>query len=165
MSIKSFSDYKHLLQENYMAYKRRSCRSVLMCCKKKLLDLSYILEKKMFVFHIVFLRSLINVLYVNKQEFNASSWRSNQGYTKMHGQPTIKICNAKQARQVYQYKEEFNKCICVNKQEFNASSWRPNQGYKMCVLISSTFLSETFLTLRRNERDMIKKMYIGLHVK
>jgi len=28
---------------------------------------------------------------VNKQEFNASSWRSNQGYTKMHGQPTIKI--------------------------------------------------------------------------
>jgi len=34
---------------------------------------------------------LINVLYVNKQEFSASSRRSNQGYTKMHGQPTIKI--------------------------------------------------------------------------
>jgi len=33
------------------------------------------------------------VLYVNKQEFSASSWRSNQGYTKMlHGQPTIKKC-------------------------------------------------------------------------
>jgi len=31
---------------------------------------------------------------VNKQEFSASSWRSNQGYTKMHGQPTIKICNS-----------------------------------------------------------------------
>jgi hypothetical protein len=28
---------------------------------------------------------------VNKQEFSASSWRSNQCYTKMHGQPTIKI--------------------------------------------------------------------------
>jgi len=27
---------------------------------------------------------------MNKQEFSASSWRSNQGYTKMHGQPTIK---------------------------------------------------------------------------
>jgi len=27
---------------------------------------------------------------VNKQEFSASSWRSNQGYTKMHGQLTIK---------------------------------------------------------------------------
>jgi len=27
---------------------------------------------------------------VNKQEFSASSGRSNQGYTKMHGQPTIK---------------------------------------------------------------------------
>jgi len=27
---------------------------------------------------------------VNKQEFSASIWRSNQGYTKMHGQPTIK---------------------------------------------------------------------------
>ena len=36
-------------------------------------------------------RSLINILYVNKQEFSASSWRSNQGYTKMHSQPTIKI--------------------------------------------------------------------------
>ena len=35
-------------------------------------------------------RTLINVLYVNKQEFSASSWRSNQGYTKMHGQQTIK---------------------------------------------------------------------------
>jgi len=31
------------------------------------------------------------MLYVNKQEFSASSWRSDQGYTKMHGQPTIKI--------------------------------------------------------------------------
>jgi hypothetical protein len=28
---------------------------------------------------------------LNKQEFSASSWRSNQGYSKMHGQPTIKI--------------------------------------------------------------------------
>jgi len=28
---------------------------------------------------------------VNKQEFSASHWRSNQGYTKMHGQPTIKF--------------------------------------------------------------------------
>jgi hypothetical protein len=34
-------------------------------------------------------RNLINVLYVDKQEFSASVWRSNQGYTKMHGQPTI----------------------------------------------------------------------------
>jgi len=36
-------------------------------------------------------RSLINVLYVNKQELCASSWRSNQGYTMMHDQPIIKI--------------------------------------------------------------------------
>ena len=36
-------------------------------------------------------RILINVLYVNKQEFCASSWRSNQGYTMMHVQPIIKI--------------------------------------------------------------------------
>jgi len=27
---------------------------------------------------------------VNKQEFSASSWRSNEGYTKMHSQPIIK---------------------------------------------------------------------------
>ena len=36
-------------------------------------------------------RSLINVIYVNKQEFSASSWRSNQGYSEMHGQQTIKM--------------------------------------------------------------------------
>jgi primase-polymerase (primpol)-like protein len=35
-------------------------------------------------------RILINALYVNKQEFSASIWISNQGYTKMNGQPTIK---------------------------------------------------------------------------
>jgi len=35
---------------------------------------------------------------------------------------------------------------------------------KICVFIFSTFLSEAFLILRRNERDMIK-MCIGLHVK
>jgi hypothetical protein len=39
------------------------------------------------------LKSLINVLYVNKQEFSASRWRSNQGYTKMHGQPTNLVLN------------------------------------------------------------------------
>jgi hypothetical protein len=33
----------------------------------------------------------VNILYVNKQEFSASSWRSNQGYTKMYGQPTVKV--------------------------------------------------------------------------
>jgi len=29
---------------------------------------------------------------VNKQEFSASSWRSNQGYTKMHGEPSRPSC-------------------------------------------------------------------------
>jgi hypothetical protein len=36
-------------------------------------------------------KGLRNILYVNKQEFSASIWRSNQGYTTMHGQPTIKM--------------------------------------------------------------------------
>jgi len=36
-------------------------------------------------------KGLIKVLYVNKQEFCASSWRLDQGYTMMHGQPIIKI--------------------------------------------------------------------------
>jgi hypothetical protein len=35
VSIKSFPDYKHLLQENCVEYKRSTCWSVLMCCKKK----------------------------------------------------------------------------------------------------------------------------------
>jgi hypothetical protein len=46
--------------------------------------------KVLFMFQAVS-RSLINVLYVNKQEFSASSWRPNQGYTEMQGQPTIKM--------------------------------------------------------------------------
>ena len=37
-------------------------------------------------------------------------------------------------------------------------------GPKMCVLIYSANLLETFLILRRNERDR-SRMYIGLHVK
>ena len=36
-------------------------------------------------------KGLINVLCVNIQEFSASSWRSNQAYTRMHGQPIIKL--------------------------------------------------------------------------
>jgi hypothetical protein len=36
---------------------------------------------------------------------------------------------------------------------------RKNIEYEMCVLIFSTNLSETFLILRRNERDMIKNVY------
>ena len=59
VSIKSFPDYEHLLQENYVEYKHIFLPSVLMCCKKsykKLLELSYILKKKnVFVFHVVFL--------------------------------------------------------------------------------------------------------------
>jgi hypothetical protein len=37
--------------------------------------------------------------------------------------------------------------------------------HKMCVLIFCTNLSETFLILRITERDMIKKISIGPHVK
>jgi hypothetical protein len=36
--------------------------------------------------------------------------------------------------------------------------------HKKCVLVFSTTFSETFLILRRNERDTIK-MFMGLHVK
>ena len=35
---------------------------------------------------------------------------------------------------------------------------------KMCVLMSRTSFYETFLVIRRNERNAIKKMSIGLHV-
>ena len=33
--------------------------------------------------------------------------------------------------------------------------------HKMCVLIFSANLSQTFLILRRNERDMIKNLYLS----
>jgi len=35
--------------------------------------------------------------------------------------------------------------------------------YKMCAFIFTTTLPETFLILRKTEREMIKKTYIGLH--
>jgi len=38
VSMKSYPDYKHILQENYVEYKRRTCWSVLMCCKKDFLS-------------------------------------------------------------------------------------------------------------------------------
>jgi hypothetical protein len=76
-------------------------------------------------------RSLINVLYVNKQEFSISSWRSNQGYTEMHGQPTMKICNAKQARQIYQYKK-----IKTTLYKNNVAIWY-NKTYRSPLLTSA----------------------------
>jgi len=54
VSIKSFPDYKHLLQENYVEYKL-FLPLLKLVSKKKLFELSYILEKKKFVFHVVFL--------------------------------------------------------------------------------------------------------------
>jgi len=41
---------------------------------------------------------------------------------------------------------------------------KKNTDYKIAVLIFLQLLSETFLNLKRTERDMIK-MYIGLDVK
>jgi hypothetical protein len=44
--------------------------------------------------------------------------------------------------------------------EINGKSFKKKKLlHKKCVLISSTILSETFLILRRNERDMIKYVY------
>jgi len=37
--------------------------------------------------------------------------------------------------------------------------------HKMCVISFSTNFDWNYLILRRNERDVIKKMYFGLHVK
>jgi hypothetical protein len=54
---------------------------------------------------------------VNKQEFSASSWRSNQGCTKMHGQPTIKICDAFffQDGKFYKNGRVLNVCLRIDK--------------------------------------------------
>jgi hypothetical protein len=52
VSIKSFPDYKHLLQENYVEYKLIGF-TIKLVPKKKLLELHF--EEKMFVFHVVFL--------------------------------------------------------------------------------------------------------------
>ena len=54
VNINSFPDYEYLLQENYGEYKHifLPLRKLV---SKILLALSYILKKKMFVFHAVFL--------------------------------------------------------------------------------------------------------------
>jgi len=54
VSIKSLPHYKHLLQENYVEYKHIFL-SLIKLVSKIFLELSYILKKNMFVFHLVFL--------------------------------------------------------------------------------------------------------------
>jgi len=56
VSINSFPDNKHLLEENYVEYKNIYFFPLLKLVSKILYELSYILKKKnMFVFHVVFL--------------------------------------------------------------------------------------------------------------
>ena len=47
----------------------------------------------------------------------------------MHGQPIFKICNAKQARQIYQYNEDFNKYIICKQIRILCIKLEINQGY------------------------------------
>jgi len=54
VSIKSFPDYKYLLQEYYVKYKHIFL-PLLKLVSKIFLELSYISKQKMFVFHVVFL--------------------------------------------------------------------------------------------------------------
>ena len=54
VSLKSFPDYKDLLQENNVEYKHIFLSLLKLESKKKLLELSYN-KKNIFVFHIVFL--------------------------------------------------------------------------------------------------------------
>jgi hypothetical protein len=60
--------------------------------------------------------------------------------------------------------------VCLSVQYFRTLSHKrhdfhkPIIGHKMCVVIFSTILSETFTILRRTEED-IMNMFIGLHVK
>jgi hypothetical protein len=46
VSIKYFPNYKHLLQENYVEYKRSTCWSVLMCCINNFLSWVTVWKKK-----------------------------------------------------------------------------------------------------------------------
>jgi len=52
--MKSFPDYKHFLQENYAEYKHNFL-PLPKLVSNKLIEMSYVLEKKMIVFHAVFL--------------------------------------------------------------------------------------------------------------
>jgi hypothetical protein len=90
---------------------------------------------------------IINVLYVNKQEFSASSWRSNQGYTKIHSQPTIKICNAKQARQIYQYKK-----IKTTLYKYSGAIWHN----KTCRI---KHLTPAYINIKK--RSLINVLYVN----
>jgi len=51
VSIKSVSDYKHLLQENYVEYKRSTCWSVLMCSKNFLIWVTFWKKKYVCIPH------------------------------------------------------------------------------------------------------------------
>jgi hypothetical protein len=56
---------------------------------------------------------------VYKQEFRASSWRSNHGYTKMHGQPTNKTLG-----KLFQNLEKhIQVCLDVKGDQFRHRLW------------------------------------------
>jgi len=54
VSIKSFPDYKHLLQENYVEYKHIFFQNVTQL-KRFVYNTHKLCKKNMFVFHVVFL--------------------------------------------------------------------------------------------------------------
>ena len=77
---------------------------------------------------IVYMQPLVSSLCI-KSEIN-------QGYITMHGQPVIKICNAKQARQIYQYKK-----IKIKLYKNNADIWYNkicNDDTRCCIYTITT---------------------------
>jgi len=67
----------------------------------------------------------------------------NQGYTTMHGQPTIKICYAKQAIQIHQYKK-----IKIKLYKNNAAIWY-NKNTQDSHLQTVTIPEAAYIQLRR----------------
>ena len=94
------------------------------------------------------IKGLINVLYENKQEFSASSWRSNQGYTKMHCQSNVNVFN----------------CYCVSLSGIN----RPGPGkdyafpYRLEVKHSCSYASApSHTSLWYGTKSAHKQIYLG----
>jgi hypothetical protein len=83
--------------------------------------------------------SLINVLYVNNQEFSASSWRSIQGYTKMHGQPPIKIWERYVVNWIGSEQCTIAGCGCAWNKYRTVRNAVMKEGFQTLVLFNSTF--------------------------
>ena len=102
---------------------------------------------------------------MNKQEFNASRWRSNQGYTKTHGQPLIKTFYV-----VYRYStchprllvDKFTRIFIHIPSDGASYAQLPYKKIQIMFCINVQTFHKTVFNARELERGFRVREHVGL---